>query len=167
MVRLWGAVLLPLAGAMAGLGRVRELEGRAGVLEAWREALALWERELAFRVPDTADLLETLARRGPAIVAPVFARAHRGLGEAPLQVCWREALSREGIGLTEEEAGRLIALGGLLGRCGWEDQRRGLEETRDYLEGRAEEVRRQIRDRGRSTTALAVTLGALASILLL
>jgi len=167
VVRLWGAALLPLAGALVGLGLVRELEGQARALEAWREALALWERELTFRVPDTADLLETLARQGPAGPAQVFAQAARGLGEAPLQDCWQEALSTWETALPEADHQRLLALGGLLGRYGWEDQRQGLEETRDYLAQRAEEVRGQLRDKGRSATALGVSLGALTSILLL
>ena len=166
-MRVWGAVLLPLAGLLLALAALRERTGRAKALEEWGEALALWGRELSFRQPDTGDLLAVLAQQGPPGPAPVFARAAEGLGEAPFGEVWGQALSEENSPLPPADRELLAALGGVLGRWDREEQRQGVEEVRTQLLRRAGETRAALREEGRTYTVLGLSAGALAAIVLL
>ena len=69
--------------------------------------------------------------------------------------------------LDGEDLEPLLALGQVLSRCGWEDQRQAVERTRQRLEERAKALRRELEGKGKAYAALGFSLGAFLTILLL
>lgn len=170
MRRLLGALLLILGGLWAGLGAARELSRRARALASWENALELWEGELAFRLPDLPGLLEDISHRATAPAGETLAAVRSGLsrlGERSFGEIWGEALSKIPGGLDEGDRQLLDRLGGILGRCGWSEQRSAVERTRLALEGRSRLLREERRGQERTRCVLGLSLGALAAILLL
>lgn len=170
MWRLMGAALLTGGGLWMGLQAAAELERRAAALESWADALALLEGELAFRLPDLPWLLEELARRAPGLAGEVMAELGRSfsrLGEESFEQLWTEGISRGAGPLDAGDLEPLYRLGTVLGRCGWEEQRRAAERTRTVLEHRAAHLREELSRKGRAYGALGLSLGAFMTILLL
>lgn len=170
MWKLMGAVLLTGGGLWLGLQTVGELTDRARALESWQNALVLLEGELAFRLPDLPRLLEDLSHRslGPAGEAlAAVCRDLSRLGEEPFSALWSQALRRTAGPLTERDMEPLFQLGGLLGRCGWEEQKLAAERTRLELERESARLREEVTRKGRAYGALGLSLGAFVTILLL
>jgi len=170
MVRLLGALLLVGGGLALGLGAAGELARRARDLETWQAALALMERELAFRLPDTDRLLEKARRQGRDPAAQVFAEAQQGLerlGEEPFEAIWAAALKAHPGALAPEDLDLLSALGPVLGAYGGEDQKKAAEELRRALAERSNEVRERLGREGKVYGAAGLAAGAFLVILLL
>lgn len=170
MERLMGALLLTLGGLWAGIGAAGELSRRCRALESWETALELWTGELAFRLPDLPGLLEDLSRRAPAPAGEALAAARLGLsqlGERSVGEIWTEALAGAPGGLDRGDLEILDRLGGILGRCGGEEQRRAVERTRLALEDRSRLLREERQGRERTRCVLGLSLGAFAALLLL
>lgn len=170
MVKALGAMLVIGGGLWWGLSRSRELSRRRAAIEAWAEALALLEGELAFSLPAMPELLEGLSRRSrsPAREALSAIRANMDrLGEKSFSQLWREALEAHGEALAPEDLEQLCRLGGLLSRRGWEDQREAAEAVRISLLAQAEQLREELRREGKSYGTLGLALGAFLTILLM
>ena len=170
MLKLLGALLLTGGGVVLGLAPVRELSRRLEALAGWRTALEVWEGELAFRLPDLPHLFADLSRRvtGPAGEAlAAVGTGLRSLGERTFQEIWVGALLENPGPLDGEDLEPLLALGQVLSRCGWEDQRQAVERTRQRLEERAKALRRELEGKGKAYAALGFSLGAFLTILLL
>ena len=93
MVKALGAMLVIGGGLWWGLSRSRELSRRRAAIEAWAEALALLEGELAFSLPAMPELLEGLSRRSrsPAREALSAIRANMdrlGRRWRPMEKLW-------------------------------------------------------------------------------
>lgn len=170
MNRLLGALLVTLGGLWMGLKGAWELSCRARALSSWENALELWEGELSFRLPDLPGLLEDLSRRAAEPAGSALAAVRPGLsqlGERSFGEIWEEALAQVPGGLDGEDLELLGRLGGILGRCGWDEQRSAVERTRLALEERARDLRQERQGRERTRCVLGLALGAFAAILLL
>lgn len=170
MLKLLGAALVVGGGAWVGLNAAGELSRRAKALDAWRDALALMENELTFRLPSMPELTQRLSRSVRPPAREVFLNLQKGLerlGEASFEELWRGALTTHPGGLDGEELDILQALGAVLGRYGWADQCRSLESARLALAERAAQVREELRRKGKAYAATGVALGAFVTILLL
>ena len=170
MWKLIGAALLTGGGLWMGLQAAGELSRRVRALESWANALAFLEGELSFRLPDLPQLLEELSRRAPGPAGEAILSAFRGLfrlGEVSFEEIWSQALAQETGALTADDLEVLSRLGGVLGRCGWEEQRAAVERTRLMLERREVQLREDMGRKGRAYGALGLSLGAFATILLL
>lgn len=170
MWRLMGAALLTGGGLWIGLRAAGELRQRAEALESWANALALLEGELSFHLPDLPRLLEDLSRRAPGPAGETLSAVGKGfsrLGEESFGQIWADTLAQKAGALTREDLEPLLRLGGVLGRCGWEEQRSAAERTRLALERRAAALREDLGRKGRAYGALGLSLGAFVTILLL
>ena len=170
MLKLIGAFLLTGGGLILGLAPAGTISRRLEALAGWRTALELWEGELAFRLPDLPQLFGALSRRtaGPAGEALAAVGAGlRSLGERTFEEIWVGALLENAGPLDGEDLEPLLALGQVLSRCGWEDQRQGVERARQRLEERMTALRRELTGKGKAWAALGFSLGAFLTILLL
>lgn len=170
MLKLMGAFLLTGGGLVLGLGPMEELSRRLEALAGWQTALELWEGELSFRLPDLPHLLADLSRGAPGPAGETLTDLAAGLerlGERSLEETWAYVLMENSGPLGREDLEPLLALGPVLGRCGWEDQRRALRRTRERLEERSVQLRRERERKGKAYAALGLSLGAFLTILLL
>lgn len=165
-----GVVLLLGGGLYLGMSLAGETGKRIRALEAWGAALALLAGELAFRLPTMTQLLETLSRRASSPAKEALDRVRAGLeelGERPFPDIWAAAVARQAGGLAPEDVEELQSLGTLLGRCGWEEQKRAAQALGRTLTDRAEHLRREARREGRVYCTLGLSLAAFLTILLL
>ena len=170
MVRIAGALLLAGAGLWAGLERGRVQDRRVRALREWAEALDLWARELAYRLPTTAQLLSTLTQRGPAGPKQVFGQALAGLdglGEQDFETIWQRALADGETDLPDQELELLKGLGTVLGSCGWEDQHSAVERVARQLERRGEALAQALVRERKTWGVLGLSAGCALAILLL
>ena len=170
MVRIAGALLLVGAGLWAGLERGRVQDRRVRALREWAEALDLWARELAYRLPTTAQLLSTLTQRGPAGPKQVFGQALAGLdglGEQDFETIWQRALADGETDLPDQELELLKGLGAVLGGYGWEDQHSAVERVARQLERRGETLAQALVQERKTWGVLGLSAGCALAILLL
>lgn len=170
MLRALGGLLL-LGGALAlGMAPAMELSRRLSALEAWGEALALLERELAFTASDMPTLLDRVARGSPSPVrewAGAVLKSLDRLGEKGFGEIWREGLEAVPGALFPGELEALARLGDTLGRYDRQAQLKALALTREELSRLARETREERREKGKAWGALGLSLGAAVLILLL
>lgn len=160
---LGGALVLGMAPAM-------ELSRRLSALEAWGEALALLERELAFSSPDMPVLLSRVAvgSRSPVREwGQAVLKSLDRLGEKDFGEIWCEGLEAVPGALFPSELKVLAQLGDTLGRYDREAQMKALALTREELSRLAWEAREERREKGKAWGALGLSLGAAVLILLL
>ena len=170
MVRMAGALLLAGAGLWAGLERGRVQARRVRALREWVEALDLWARELAYHLPTTAQLLSTLAKRGPAGPKQVFGQTLTGLdglGEQDFETIWQRALTDGETDLPDRDLELLKGLGTVLGSCGWEDQHSAVERGARQLERRGETLTQALARERKTWGVLGLSAGCALAILLL
>ena len=170
MVRTVGALLLAGAGLWAGLERGRVQARRVRALQEWSEALDLWARELAYRLPTTAQLLSALAQKGPTGPKQVFGQALTGLdrlGEQDFEAIWQKALTDGEKNLQDRDMALLKSLGNVLGSCGWEDQSAAVERVARQLEKRGEIFAQSLARERKTWGVLGFSAGCALAILLL
>lgn len=170
VVRMVGALLLAGAGLWAGLERGRVQARRIRALREWSEALDLWARELAYRLPTTAQLFSSLTRRGPAGPKQIFGQALTGLdrlGEEDFEAIWQRALTNGERDLPDRDLELLKGLGTVLGSCGWEDQRSAVERVARQLERRGEALAQALVRERKTWGVLGLSAGCALAILLL
>lgn len=170
MARIAGALLLAGAGLWAGLERGRVQARRVRALREWAEALDLWARELAYRLPTTAQLLSTLAQKGPPGPGQVFGQALAGLdklGEQDFESIWQRALTEGEQNLQERDLDLLKGLGTVLGSCGWEDQHSAVERVARQLERQGETLAQALVRERKTWGVLGLSAGCALAILLL
>lgn len=169
-MRMAGALLLAGAGLWAGLERGRIQARRVRALREWAAALDLWARELAYRLPTTAQLLSTLAQKGPPGPKQVFGQALAGLdglGEQAFVTIWQRALTNGEKGLSDRDLELLKGLGTVLGGCGWEDQCSVVERVARQLERRGETLAQNLARERKTWGVLGLSAGSALAILLL
>lgn len=170
MVRIAGALLLAGAGLWVGLERGRVQARRVRALREWAEALDLWARELAYRLPTTAQLLSTLVQKGPPEPGQVFGQALAGLdklGEQDFGSIWQRALTDGETDLPDGELELLKGLGTVLGSCGWEDQHSAVERAARQLERQGETLAQALVRERKTWGVLGLSAGCALAILLL
>ena len=164
MTRLAGALLVALAGLMAGL------LAAAGQREAARRGAALcrmlelMEFELTrFRTP-LAELFDSLGARSEEPVSglcgAVISAMERG---ETLSDAWDRGLSA----LSRRERERLAPLGRVLGRYGAEEQAAAVRDCRRSLEDQTAQLRTELRERSRIYIGLGAAGGVMLAVLLL
>lgn len=170
MLKAVGALLTVGGCLKLALEAAGSLSCRARALESWGAALERLEGELAFRLPDTPRLLESLAQGAASPAAETLTAVRGGLGELgerSFEELWERAVERENPCLSEGERQILCRLGSILGRYGWQEQRQAVETTRQLLSAQAETVRETLRKEGRLYSTLGLTLGLFLTIILL
>lgn len=169
MVRLLGATLVAAGCGWLGFGAAAALGSRVRALEDMADGLSLLEQELELDGPPLPVLMDRLIprSRGPARALFRDCRlALERLEEEKFSQAWRRLVA-ERFELGEEGRQALLPLGDILGRCGWEDQRRGAESLRGRLLELAARGREESRRRGRVYQALGLSGGAFLVILLI
>lgn len=170
MLKALGSLFL-LGGALAlGMAPAMELSRRLSALEAWGEALALLERELAFTSSDMPVLLNRVAGGSRSPVrewARTVLKSLDRLGEKDFGEIWREGLEKVPGALFPGELEILARLGNTLGRYDRESQLKALTLTREELSRLIRETRETRREKGKAWGALGLSLGAAVLILLL
>ena len=169
MTRLLGAVLVAAASAWMGMSASSNLRRRATALEDMAEGLAHLCRELERDNPPLPELMTRLAGACRGSAADLFRgcpAALNGLDQEPFSRAW-ERLVAERRELGTEGQRALAALGPVLGRCGWEDQRRAAESARDRLSHLSREWEERWQQQGRVCRVLGLSGGAFLVILLL
>ena len=169
MMRLVGAMLVAGAGGWMGFGAAAELGKRVRALEELEEGLRLMAQELELDAPGLEVLMERLVPRTRGAARRLFAGCRTALGrleEEPFSLAWRRLTGEEGL-LDGEGQACLAPLGEVLGRCGWEEQRRVLELAADRLHQAADRARERRLRLARVYQTLGLSGGALLAVLLL
>ena len=169
MVRLLGAVLVASGAAWLGLREAALLRRRARDLEDMAEGLALLCRELERDNPSLPELMERLAGDSRGSAGLLFRDCRGALEHLERERFGRtwERLVGERTELGEEGQRALIPLGSVLGRYGWEDQRRATESARQRLVLLAGQWEERWRQQGQAYRVLGLSGGAFLVILLL
>ncbi len=169
MVRMIGAALVAVGSAWLGFGAAGELGARVRALEETEEGLSLMAQELELDAPPLEQLMQRLIPRSRGGARRLFEgcqKALEHLEEEPFSLAWQRLVEKEEV-LGREGQACLYPLGEVLGRCGWEEQRRILEVTARRLEQAGARAREERGRMSRVYQALGLSGGALAAILLL
>lgn len=161
-----GALLLTAAFGLGGLSGARRLARREKMLGELAFALELLGFELAGFRPPMPELAARLAVLAPGAGGELFGRLTEvleALPEESFAALWARALGE--IAGPEREA--LLALGGVLGRYGAEDQRIAAEGCRARLQALEAEAKEAYRRSGKLYVGLGLAAGAMASVMLL
>ena len=165
-MRFLGALLLTAAFALGGLSGARRLARREKTLGELAFALELLRFELGcFRRP-MPELAARLAVSAPGAGGVLFARlsqAFRVRPEESFAGLWAWALG----GLKGPEREALLALGGVLGRYGAEEQLSAAENCRLRLRALEREAKEAYRRSGKLYIGLGLSAGAMVSVMLL
>ena len=157
-LKLFGGGLLVLAGTLLGGSGARALREEADALRRLSAALGIFESELtALRTP----LPEIFAKLKDE---KFFALLWAGFGGEPTETLWRRAA--ETLGLERECTLALKSLGAVVGRYDAPRQAAEIAAVRLRLDARAEDVQRELNERGRRLPGLGAALGAMAAVLL-
>ena len=157
-LKLFGGGLLVLAGTLLGGSGARALREEADALRRLSAALGIFESELtALRTP----LPEIFAKLKDE---KFFALLWAGFGGEPTETLWRRA--SETLGLERECTLALASLGAVVGRYDAPRQAAEIAAVRLRLDARAEDVQRELNERGRRLPGLGAALGAMAAVLL-
>jgi len=169
MLKLVGALLLVCASAWIGFGCAGRLKGRVNDLRSFLSSTEVMEREIAFRLTATPDLLELLAQQAEEPARGFFACCLAGLdrlGEKSLAEIWHSALLGCSMNLTVEDRLALDELGGMLGRYDGQGQREALETIRAQLRQNLDQAQEEYRRMGRVYGALGLAAGSFVAIML-
>lgn len=165
-MRLLGALLLTAAFALGGLSGARRLARREKMLGELAFSLGQLRFELArFRTP-MPELAAHLAVSAPGAGGALFAGLSEALGDLPEEsfaVLWARALGS----LKGPERAALLALGGVLGRYGAEEQLAAAEGCEARLRELEREAKEAYRRSGKLYIGLGVSAGAMVSVMLL
>lgn len=165
-MRWLGALLLTAACALGGLTQARRLARRAGGLGELAFALELLSFELErFRAP-MPELAERLARTAPGEGGALFERLS-GAMEADGDECFAGLWARALEPLPGPEREILLALGGILGRYGAEEELQAAAGCRARLRELEREAKEAYRRSGKLYIGLGISAGAMVSVLLL
>lgn len=165
-MRLTGALLLVLAGLLAGLGAAGEMKKTV----CRREELCLLLERVAyelerFRTP-LPELFSALARHeegaARALCRGVESRISE-LGRVSFEEIWRDGIAF----LPPEERHILAGLGSVLGRYGAEQQLPALASCRRDMETALGKARARASELGRVYIGLCTGGGVLAAVLLI
>lgn len=170
MLKLAGSALLLAGSALLGAALVGRMKQRERTLAALIRALAGMERELSFRLPPMSDWLLTAAAGAPEPAGAFLRCCAEALDRQegrPLAGLWEQAARTRLPALTQEDLAPLLALGAVLGRYGWEDQRKALAEAGERLSGALTLAREERQGKGRVYGVLSLAGGAFLVILLI
>ena len=161
--RALGVALLVCACALAGALPERARRARLRTVESWCAALELLCAELAFRAPPLPELLALTARRAGGGAARCLAALGDELSRTG---SWETAARLLPALLPEEELRPLHSALPLLGGLPARAQAEALSEARGILLLRAEELRDELRSKGRVSRAAGLSLGLMLACLL-
>ena len=169
MMRLLGAALVALSGALLGQRAAEGLCRRERALEEMAQGLEGLERELELSAAPLPQLMDRLIPRCRGPAEEMFRgcrEALERLEEESLSQAWRR-LAEERIELGEEGRRCLAALGDCLGRWDSGEQRRGMAAVRGRLEELAALAREERRRQSGVYRALGLSGGIFLMIMLL
>lgn len=169
MIRLMGALFIAAGSAWLGFGAAGRLGARTRALEELAEGLSRMARELELDQPPLEQLLERLIPGSRGAARTLFTGCRGALDhleEEPFARAWERLVESEPL-LNKEGQACLLPLGQVLGRCGWEDERRALDCTARRLEQEAGRAREERLRMGRVYQVLGLSGGAFLVILLL
>ncbi len=157
-LRMAGAALLALAGALLGGEKQRELRAQKRGLEQLSAALGRMAAELtALRTP-LPQLFMKLED------CPFFLLVSAGFGGEALERLWRRAAEVQNIPKKDRET--LAGLGAVVGRYEAERQAAELDLARQTLAESAAALEREISARARHYAGLGAALGGMLAVLL-
>lgn len=160
-----GALLVAGAGMALGQLLAEGCRRRPRELRAWRGALQTLASEIGYAAAPLPQALGRAARAAPGACRPALEGAAEALGrhQSDPESAWRAAvgLAARNSPLSPDDVDALVALGGILGRTGREDQLRHLSLCMQRLEA-AEADARERAGRDARLWAYLCALGALA-----
>ena len=168
--RLLGALCVLASCVSMGAAACAEKRRRLNTLDELTAALRRMRAELASHARPTAELCRLLAESSAGETETFFALLLRSLdqlGERPFYVLWREAAFRALRSLREEERQSLERLGDSLGRYALEEQVSAVESCLAALDSARERARAELPVQRKLTLGLALSAGAMLTILLL
>ena len=169
MIRLMGALFIAAGSAWLGFGAAGRLGARSRALEELAEGLGRMARELELDQPPLEQLLERLLPGSRGAARTLFAGCRAALDhleEEAFSQAWERLVESESL-LNKEGQACLLPLGQVLGRCGWEEERRALDCAAQRLEQEAGRAREERLRMGRVYQVLGLSGGAFLVILLL
>lgn len=169
MIRLMGALFIAAGSAWLGFGAAGRLGARTRTLEELAEGLSRMAQELELDQPPLEQMLERLIPGSRGAARTLFAGCRAALDRLdaePFAKAWERLVEAEPL-LNEEGQACLLPLGRILGRCGWEEERRALDCAARRLEQEAGRAREERLRMGRVYQVLGLSGGAFLVILLL
>ena len=157
-LRVMGACLLALAGALLGHERKDELRCRQRCLEQLSAALGRMECELVELCTPAPRLFEKLKD------CPFFLLVSVGFGGEPLERLWCRAAEVQPI--PERDRQTLKELGATVGKYDAQRQAGEIALARRKLDESAAAIGREISERGRHYTSLGAAMGAILAVIL-
>ena len=165
MLKILGAALLVLCGALGGLSRVRQAKDGLALLEELHAALGLMAGQIELCARPLPDILELLSRESGGQSAAFFAAAAECCALMPAGEAWRRCCG--GLALADAEKRARAGLGSVLGCYGAEKQAAEIEALRRRLAEFAEGRRREIAEKQKGLPALGACLAAMAALLVM
>lgn len=172
MIRIAGAILVGVSGAVMGIYMGRGLRLRVRVLGLVIFALQTIESEIAFARTPLPDIIKKLARCGETPVSRLFREMSTHFethNHASFAEVWCGCIRRnkDELALTHDETEILYDLGGSLGRYDLDTEERTLKLATRRLERCLEAAReRQVKE-GRLCSTLGLSAGIISAIILL
>ena len=164
MLKLAGAAILILCGAMAGAAMLRERRRSLVLLEELKSALGLIGGEIELCARPLPDIFRSLSRRGGTVGAFFFAVCE-GCAQLPAGEVWQRCCGE--LELREEEKCTLAALGDVLGQYDGQRQAVEIESVRRRIGEFEQRRQNEIREKGKSWPMLGACAAAMAALLII
>lgn len=169
MIRMVGAVLVAVGTSWLGIRAAGTLGQELNSLRAASEGLALLERELEWDSPPLSELMRRLVPRCRSPMNVVFQGVYKALDrleEESLSGNWTMLIDQQ-TGFEARTKELLLPLGGVLGRCSCEEQRKAVAAVRERLDRLEQELAGERQRKGRLYRVLGVSGGSFLVLLLL
>lgn len=170
MLKVAGSVLLLAGSTILGTALVGRLKQREKALAALIQALTAMERELSFRLPPMGEWLLRAAEGSPEPAASFLRDCGESLDRQegrPLVQLWQEAALERLQVLNQEDLTPLLTLGTVLGRYGWEDQKKALAVAGERLADALAQAQEERQGKGKVYRTLSLAAGIFLVIILI
>ena len=168
--QLFGALCVLAACVSMGAVACAERRRRLSALDELTAALRRMRAELASHARPTAELCRMLGESAAGETGAFFTLLLHSLGELgerPFYALWREAAGKALRSLREEERESFARLGESLGRYELEEQLGAIESCLAFFDSAREKARAELPAQRKLTLGLALSAGAMLTILLL
>ena len=170
MLKVFGALMLVCGCTGIGVLQVNQMDRRIKTLRALEAALAVIEREMAFRIPLLEELLSSAAQSAEgqtkSFLSLCVIELNKNL-DRPFYEIWKQAAHKHLADLRKNDLDPILALGSILGKYAGEEQRKAIEQTRAVLSQVLSDALLERNSQSKVYRALGVTAGAFLVILLL
>ena len=169
MLHVLGAACCAGAASWIGFRGAAALRDRARTLRNLEAGLTRLEQELELEAPPMPDLMDRLQRECRGAAGQLFSGCRAALDcleDESLSLAW-DRLLLEIPELDADAADCLRPLGGVLGRCSWEEQQQSVCAVRDRMSGLAQRAEEEGQRQGKVCRVLGLSGGAFLMILLL